>query len=241
MKRWLLRRAIIPGIPLSLLVCAGIPAVPAQEPDSAGVIQQIDTAAKNRYENVLGFTVTEHYVVMRGKDSTTPAAEMTVKTTYKKGEGKSYRVLSQSGSELIFKFVLRPLLDSEKDINVPGNVERSWFTSANYEMHLKPGSEQIDGHDCIAISISPKRKAPNMVDGTLWLDAHDRSMVRMEGISSQSPSTWTNPPHLMRQYTTMNGYAMATHSRAESDSFLFGRTVVTIDYTGYQLQLRAEK
>ncbi len=64
---------------------------------------------------------------------------MTVNDTYKKGVGKTYTVLSQSGSALIIRFGLKPLLDNEKTINLPGNVEKSWFTSANYEMKLKPG------------------------------------------------------------------------------------------------------
>jgi hypothetical protein len=47
--------------------------------------------------------------------------------------------------------------------------------------------------------------------------------------------------HLMRQYTNISGFAMALHARAESNSMIFGRTVVTIDYSNYQLQLRGNK
>jgi len=36
----------------------------------------------------------------------------------------------------------------------------------------------------------------------------------------------------------MTGYAMATHAHAESSSFLFGRTAVTIDYSDYHFQMR---
>ena len=46
---------------------------------------------------------------------------------------------------------------------------------------------------------------------------------------------------MMRQYMQLEGYPMATHARAESRSFLFGRTVVTIDYSDYKLQLKAGK
>jgi len=31
---------------------------------------------------------------------------------------------------------------------------------------------------------------------------------------------------------------MATHARAESNTFLYGRTVVTIDYTDYKIELQ---
>ena len=42
---------------------------------------------------------------------------------------------------------------------------------------------------------------------------------------------------MMRQYESIDGYPMATHARAESNSWLFGRTVVTIDYSDYHLEL----
>lgn len=210
----------------------------AQEPDEPSVIRRIDAMAQDRYETVLGFTDIEHYAVYRGKDETHSVAAMTVKTTYRKGVGKSYEILSQSGSQIIQKFGLRPLLDDEKNINIPGKVEHSWFTSANYQMKLKPGITQtIDGRNCLAVAITARRKATNMIDGTLWVDAKDDSIVEVVGIASKRPSIFAGTTHMMRRYKNMSGFAMATHARAESNSLLFGRTVVTIDYSDYHIQL----
>jgi hypothetical protein len=167
---------------------------------------------------------------------------MTVRTDYKAETGKNYTVLSQSGSDFIRKHVLQPLLDNEKQINVPGNRERSWFTSANYEMQLKPGGVQrLDGRDCYALAVVPKYKAPNMIEGTLWVDAKDGSIARIEGTSTQSVSIFVDPARVMRQYVNVNGYSMATHARATSDSIFIGRTTVTIDYRDYHIQLRPAK
>jgi hypothetical protein len=222
--------------------CLGIVSGAAQQLDAASVIRLVDAAVKARVDHVAAFTVVEHYAVYRGKDETHPAAEMTVRTEYKAESGKNYTILSQSGSGLIHKYVLAPLLDNEKTINLPGNRERSWFTSANYEMQLKPGGVQrLDGRDCYALAIVPKHKAPNMIEGTLWVDAKDGSIVRIEGIASQSVSVFTEPAHVMRQYVNIDGYSMATHARATSDSFLLGRTTVTIDYRDYQIKLRPAK
>jgi hypothetical protein len=165
---------------------------------------------------------------------------MTVKTLYRKDEGKTYTILSQTGSSLLQRFVLVPLLESEKNINQPGNVEKSWFTSSNYEMTLKAGiSQQMNGHNCLAFDIAPKRKAPNMLNGTLWVDAKDGSIIEIDGVSSRSPSMFSGPAKMMRHYATMDGFAMATYARAESDSALFGRTILTIEYSDYQVQLSA--
>ena len=214
-----------------------IEAAPAQQPDQAAVIARIDAAVQYRYDNVLGFTDAEHYSVFRGKDETHAAAEMTVKATYRKGVGKSYEILSQSGSPVILRFGLRPLLDNEKAVNEPGNVEHSWFTSANYEMKLRPGGPQLlDGRSCFVLDITARRKAPNLIDGTLWVDAKDGQIKKIDGIASKSPSAFAGTTHMMREYANMDGFPMATHARAESSSLFVGRTVVIIDYSDYNLQ-----
>jgi hypothetical protein len=213
-----------------------------QQRDPAAVIRQIDGALAARIDNVLEFTAVEHYAVYRGGDETHPAAEMTVRDTYRKGVGKDYTVLSQSGSGMIVRFGLKPLIDNDKTINLPGNVEKSWFTSANYEMKLKPGGVQrLNGRDCYVLAITPRVQAPNLIIGTLWADAKDGSLVQIDGVASKSPSAFAGAPHMMRQYTNVNGFAMPLHARAESTSMLLGQTVIMIDYGDYQLQLRQGK
>lgn len=208
------------------------------KPDGAAVIRSVDAAVQRRVEHVLGFTDIEHYVVFRGKDETHPVAEMTVKATYKKGVGKSYEVQSQSGSVIIQKLGLRTLLDNEKTVNLPGNVAKSWLNSANYQMKLKTGGlERLDGRDCYVLEVAAKQKASNLIDGELWVDAKDGSIVRLDGVASKSPSAFAGTTHMMRQYVDLDGYPMATHARAESSSALFGRTVVVIDYSQYHLDL----
>jgi hypothetical protein len=221
---------------IAVLILLVAPAgVQAQQPDAAVVIRHIDEIAYSRFQRVAGFTVTEHYAVFRGQDEIHPVAEMTVHTTYRKESGKSYVIVSESGPELIRRFGLHPLLDNEKSINLPANREHSWFTSANYEMKVQSGVQFIDGRACLAVSMHPQRKAPNMIEGTLWIDAKDLSIVRIEGTASKSPSIWAGPTHMMRQYKNLSGFSMATHARAESNG-LFGRTVVTIDYSDYLIQ-----
>jgi hypothetical protein len=39
----------------------------------------------------------------------------------------------------------------------------------------------------------------------------------------------------------MRGYAMAIHARTESSSSLFGKTVITIDYSDYRFQIRPKQ
>jgi hypothetical protein len=89
----------------------------------------------------------------------------------------------------------------------------------------------------VALTIKPRRKEPYLLDGTLWVDAEDGRIVHIEGTASRSSSVFTGPTKMMRQYVDVDGFAQATHARAESDSSLFGKTVVTIDYRDYQIEL----
>jgi outer membrane lipoprotein-sorting protein len=223
----------------SLVLFASV-AASAQQLDPGAVIRGIDAAVLARVNSIAGYTVTEHYAVYRGADLTHDVADMVVKTTYRKESGKSYSVVSESGSALIRKFGLDTILENERQINLPGNVEHSWITSANYAMTLKPGGIQhLYGRDCLVVSITPKAKAPNLIVGTIWVDAKDYTIVRLEGIASRAPSIFAGATHMMRQYASVDGFSMATHARAESTTFLYGKIVVTIDYSDYTIQLRA--
>ncbi len=222
----------------AFLCCASLNLFAAPPPSEPDILRGVDQSVQDRVARVLSFTDVEHYQVFRGSDLKHPAAQMTVKVTYHKGIGKSYQILAQSGSMLIRKFGLIPLLENEKTINLPGNVERSWFTTSNYSMHLKSGGPQaLNGRVCYVLAITPKRKAPNTLVGTLWVDAATFAIAQVDGVASRNPSIWSGSTHMSRQYADIEGVPMAVRARAESSSNLFGRTVVSIDYGDYQLHL----
>ncbi|MGO9437560.1 MAG: hypothetical protein ACLPH3_13465 [Terracidiphilus sp.] len=226
------------GAVVLLLASIGTARSADVQQNQAAVIRGVDAAVLSRVNRIAGYTVTEHYAVYRGQDETHSVADMTVKTTYRRETGKSYAVISQGGSAIVRRLGLDPLLESEKNINLPGNIEHSWINSANYEMTLKPGTQLLDGRACLVLAIQPKRKAPNLLIGTVWVDAKDYSIARLEGVASKAPSVFAGVTHMMRQYAYVDGFSMATHARAESNTFLYGKTVVTIDYSGYQIQVR---
>ncbi|UWZ83585.1 LolA-like protein [Occallatibacter riparius] len=210
----------------------------AQRPDRNATIKKIDASVTNRDENLLGYTVTELYRVYRGADKTHPAAEMTVKTTYRKETGKSYVILSQSGSELLLKEVLGRILDSERMMTQPANRAQAVLTTANYTMTVK-GDDMVDGRACNLVAIVPKKSSPYLFRGTIWVDAQDGSIVKLDGVSSKAASVLAGASQVSRQYTNINGLPMATHAEAEAGSWLLGQTTIDIDYSGYEMTLRS--
>ena len=116
----------------------------------------------------------------------------------------------------------------------PANRATALITPANYEMTAK-GLGVVDGRKCVAVEIKPRKESPYLFSGTIWVDAQTESIVQLQGITSKSPSVLTGPSQVFRQYMIMDGFAMATHAHAVSNSSLLGQTVIKIDYTGYQI------
>jgi hypothetical protein len=200
------------------------------------IFQRIDAAVRARDEGLTAYTATEHYAVFRNHDQEHPAAEMMVKTTYQKDSGKSFTILSESGPELLRKQVLEAILDTERRMSQRDNRATAVITTANYEMTVK-GSEAVDGRNCVAVTLKPKRISPYLFDGTVWVDAQDESIVQLQGVAVKSPTVLTGPSQILRQYTSINGFPMATHAKAVSNSWLLGQTTIKIDYTNYEMQL----
>ena len=67
------------------------------------------------------------------------------------------RFVSQSGSAIWRDEVLGTLLDNEKRMSQPGNVETALINSTNYDMKLDANPrEQFNGRDCLVLDITPK-------------------------------------------------------------------------------------
>ena len=162
---------------------------------------------------------------------------MTVKTTYQRNVGKTYAIVSESGSELWRREVLSSILDTERRMTQPANRATAVITSANYKMALK-GSESLNGRPCLLVSLTPRRNSPYLFNGTIWVDAHDYSIVQLDGMASKSASVVTGPAQVTRQYANFNGFPMATHANAVSKSWALGQTTIKIEYTGYEVKLQ---
>lgn len=228
------------AVPLAAVVLCLSQAVSAfaQVPDVFTVIRGIDSSVKDRLDRLAGYTVTEHYAVFRGHDTSKPTAEMLVRTTYRKEAGKSYEILSQSGSSLWRNEVLKTLLENEQRMSRPGNVETALINSSNYEMKLDNNPAQmLNGRQCLVLDITPRRKSQYLFKGQLWVDAHDYAIVQLKGTAAKSAIFIANAAEVTRQYAEVENLPMATHAEAVSGSALLGQTVVKVDYSGYQMQL----
>jgi hypothetical protein len=201
---------------------------------NGAIITGINASVHARETNLLGYAVTERYTVFRNGDQHHPAAEMVVKTTYQRGVGKNFSVVSLTGSLLLRK-MLEEVLATEKRMTEPVNRATALITPANYEMTVK-GPAVVDGRNCTAVEIKPRRQSPYLFSGTIWVDAQNQALVQLQGVAARSHSVLTGPSQVLRQYMLMDGFPLATHTHAVSNSGLLGQTIIDVDHIGYQIQ-----
>lgn len=222
---------VLPLVPLAL-ICVRAAAQPSDEPT---VAQRIDASVARREKDLLGYTAVEHYAVFRN-DSASPVAEMTVKTAYRAESGKTYQILSESGSAFLRKELLERMLDDERDVTQPATRARALIDSSNYTMTMKDQST-IDGRPCVEMQITPRHSATYLFKGSIWVDSRDGAIVRLEGITSKPASIIAGPTRVSRQYTMLDGYPIATHAAANTSVMLLGQVRIAIDYSNYALWL----
>jgi hypothetical protein len=227
--------AILAGV---LMIC--LARGRAMQTSDNEAIRRIDAAVHARTGSIAGYTVQELYSIYRNGEAT-PSAQVTVKTVYTRSAGKEYTPIAQTGSSLLRNIIIDRILANEKEMARAVNRESVAITSANYEMHPEPGAVFFNGRSCILVDIKARRKISYLFNGKAWFDAADFTLVHIEGSPAQSPSFFAGETSGRRDYTKVDGFSMALHAELHSHSFLFGNTILKIDYTDYQIQLESTK
>lgn len=177
------------------------------------------------------YTGVRHYTLRNKRFG--KSAEMSVLVTYRRREGKSFKVLETRGSDDIQRRVFQKLLDAE----VEASQTTKWnarVTPENYNFRMVR-TERLPDRWCYVVHISPKVKSKYLIEGDIWVDATDYGIVRMDGKPSESISFWIGKPHIDQQFEKIGDFWLASHNRSRADSRLLGASELNIEYGPYQL------
>jgi hypothetical protein len=122
-------------------------------------------------------------------------------TEYSIEGGFSYQVTAEGGSSLVRSKVLRAVLDREREMIAAGETARASLAHANYE--FQPNG--VDDNGLANIVLSPRRKEPALVSGTMFLQPRDGELVRVQGLLAKSPSFWVKNVEIVRSYKRIEG------------------------------------
>src|SRR6202795_1983175 len=187
----------------------GLPNLEAHvEPLKSGVTESqvlADLAVHNeeRKAALHDYTVLRTYQVvdLKGKVH----AEEIGRMEFVSPDKKTFTVTSESGSGLVRRMALNPLVNSEIETAAGKEHHDSAISADNYSLNLL-GEQQLGPYRCFVAEAVPKRKDKYLFEGTVWIDVNDYSVVRIEGHPARKLSFWIQRADFVRQYQKIDGF-----------------------------------
>jgi hypothetical protein len=168
--------------------------------------------------------------------STTIQASMEVEYNYDSAAGKTFRIVSQSGSKFLCEKVLKRAVESEKEASQDKGATA--LTAANYRFHLA-GSESLGGRPAYVLEVEPLVESKFLYRGKIWVDAADFALVKIEATPAKNPSFWISRTLIHQTFAKTGDFWLPERNRSETKVRIGGTAVFTIDYGTYQIESNA--
>lgn len=222
-------RGIAPGVAMLSLLAAA-----PEAPVTLGqVLAQMAEKDRVRIAALQGYTCTRRYTLHNQRFH--QRAEVIVRMEYQAPGHKQFTVVSETGNHVIRQRVLHRLIVSESEASQDDMRRQTQITPENYEFSLI-GTDTLNGRTCYLLTAKPKTQNKFLLQGRIWVDAEDFAIVRTEGRPAQNPSTLLRGTTFVHQYRKMGPFWLPVSNHSQTDSFLFGRTEIDIEYGEYQVK-----
>jgi hypothetical protein len=203
---------------------------------AAQIVDRMQIENRARAESLGHYQSVRHYSVDYKGFGTTIAADMTVEADYDAVSGKSFRIVSQSGSKMLIDKVLKRALDSETD--AAKDQKSTALTQANYRFKLE-GVETLAGRPAYVLYVEPVVATKYLYRGKIWVDAADFAVEKIEAAPAKNPSFWITGTKIHQIYVKTGEFWLPDQNRSESKIRVGGNAVLTIDYGKYQVNLKS--
>ena len=195
------------------------------------IVQRLADGEKKRAEDLKGYTEQRRYSVTYQGFPANMTATIVVEATYDAPADKQFHILSQSGSKMLTDHVLKKLLEAEEE--AAADPSRAAPTTANYTFTLID-QEMLDGRPCYVLHVEPRTDSRLLYRGTVWVDADDYAITKIEAEPGRNPSFWIRKTRIHHVNTKTGEFWLPERNQSETDVRLGGRATLTIDYGAYK-------
>jgi len=161
-------------------------------------------------------------------------AEMRVQMRFATPDQKQFEVLSESGSTIFCKQILRRLMEGEREGALEKNHERSMLSPANYRSTLI-GQEQVDGVTAWVLDVAPRSENKFNYKGRVWISTDDFAVVRIVGSPGSNPSFLMGSAQFDYRYSRSGEFWLPSRNVTTSKLRIGGEITLTVDYGTYEI------
>jgi hypothetical protein len=151
---------------------------------------------------------------------------------YRAPDKKTFATTSESGSGLVRRLALNPLIASEIEAASGKQHHDSAITPENYTLELL-GEQQVGPYRCILARATPKRTDKYLFEGKVWIDTEDFAVVRIVGHPAKKLSFWIERVEFVRKYQKIDGFWLPQKDETHVQVRMYGQKVLTIDHQNY--------
>jgi hypothetical protein len=199
-------------------------------PSADDVVARMLRSDVERRSELTGYTALRRYVAVNGDRR----AEMVAHVDCSPEGTKQFTIISEEGSNAIRKHVFYKMLNEESVASHRETRDGSRIAPANYKFNMV-GQETLDTGPAYVLAIVPKTENKYLLDGKIWVNAKDYSIVRIEGQPARDPSFWVHDVHFVHTYQRVGQFWFASSTHSTSEVRIFGRSELTIENSDYAL------
>ena len=199
-------------------------------PPADDVVARMMQLDAQRQSELTGYTAVRHYAAVNKNRR----AEMLVRVTCDDSGAKQFSILSEEGSGSIRKHVFHKLLSEETEASRHGTRNSTRLIPANYDFQVV-GQETLETGLAYVLAVSPKTANKYLIEGKIWVDTNDYSIVRIEGQPARNPSFWVRNVHFVHTYEKVGPFWFASATHTKSEIRIFGSSELNIENSDYSL------
>jgi outer membrane lipoprotein-sorting protein len=222
--------------PSAAALAAGSAAVSHLSVDQ--IVQRLADGEKKRAEDLKGYTELRTYSVSYHGFPANLNSTMVVAVTYSAPANKQFHIVSQTGSKMLADHVLKKLLEAEKESTA--DPRQTAPTAANYDFTLV-GQQILDGRPCYLLRVQPRTNSRLLYRGTIWVDADDFAVAKIEAEPAHNPSIWIRDTKIHHVNAKTGEFWLPEHNESDTDVRFGGRATLTIDYGVYKMDSPASQ
>jgi hypothetical protein len=144
-----------------------------------------------------------------------------------------FKAVHYSGDGFVKNNIITRLLQTEVDHVQKDDPTQTAITADNYKFTYR-GLSRINDRTVHVYQVKPHKKRPGLFKGRVYLDAHNGSLVRVEGSVVKSPSFFVKHIDFWQDYTEVQSFTLPSHIHSVAKARIVGRTIVDIVHRDYQ-------
>jgi hypothetical protein len=197
---------------------------------SENIVARMAQAGEHNHIHFQPYVVTRDYKLF-DKEAIVPTSEVIAELSFVPPYIKSYAIRNTHGASMGESIVRRMLEGQMAFAKDSGSTD---ISQGNYDFRFIR-EEDVNGHHCYLLELLPRRKAKNLLRGSIWVDANTYLIHRVEGEPAKSSSWWLRDVRIVLLFGYVGEMWIQTSSESTANVRIVGQCKMISQDVSYKI------